>query len=153
MRVHCKDNAILIKSQVRKEKYLKKLSNGEKFWKQMMYRYRQLKKIGVLRNEHGQQMTFKEFRGSQFNKTITKDVTIQTKKGKKVTRKIVKFVPLSAFRETVEKEPKHKQAISKAERRKLRAMIRHACLVATQKMVAANKERRKVHKEARRSNE
>lgn len=119
----------------------------------MMYRYRQLKKMGVLRNEHGQHMTFKEFRGSQFNKTITKDVTIKTKKGKKVTRKIVKFVPLKTFRETVKKEPKHKQAISKEERRKLRAMIRHTCLVATQKRVAANKERRKARREARRSNE
>lgn len=121
----------------------KKLSNGEKYWKQLMFRYRQLKKLGVLRNEDGQQMSFKEFRGSQFNKTITKEVTLTSKKGKKFTRKIVKFVPLKEFRKVVEKKPKHKQALPRDERRKLRKLLHLHIVIQTQKLKAVRKAKKK----------
>ena len=121
---------------------MKKLTTGEKREKQLRFRYKQLKRLGLLRDKDGQQMSLRQFRWSNFNAPIVKKIKMKTKKGGTVTRELQTYMPVKAFIRIglviPEKVKVHRA--TKKERRKRRRCINHLRLVKQQKR---NKARRK----------
>lgn len=106
---------------------MKKQSNGEKREAQLRYRFRQLKRNGILPKD----MTMKQFRGSEFNAFITKKITFKNKAGKEVIRTIKKMIPLKAVLEVDNKygTSKYKKPqnnkLSRRQRKSERRHVRH----------------------------
>lgn len=135
-------------------------TNGDKREAQLKFRYKELKKSGKLRQLDdkgepikGKSMSLREFRNSEFNKSVAKEVIIVTKKGKKLSRKVIKFVSLEALTEARDftfpaaKEPK--SVVFKSERREARRHLKHVILKMIQEAAALRKEQKKLNRELR----
>ena len=134
----------------------KKLSNGEKHEAQLKFHYKELKRAGKLKKKDGSNMSIGEFRKSEMNAFVIKEVNITVRHSGKVknfTRKLKKFVSLEVLKEAQEitfpAAPLTKKFPSKSERREARNAVRHQILKAIQEFAKARKEQKALDRQLR----
>jgi len=130
----------------------KKLTEGQKKEARLRFRYQELKRAGKIKKH----TSFNEFRNSEFNAFVTREVQIVVGKGKNtrtLTRKQKRYVSLAALTEAKDKTfPAEKQAkviVTKSERREARRHLKHVILKMIQEAAALRKEQKKLNRELR----
>jgi hypothetical protein len=134
----------------------KNLTKGDKREAQLKFRFKELKKAGRLKKKDGSHMSLNEFRKSEFNAFVNKEITFTVRKAgkvKNITRKVKKYVSLAALTEAKDKTfPAEKQAkaiVPKSERREARRHLKHVILKMIQEAAALRKEQKKLNRELR----
>lgn len=122
----------------------KKLSVGQKREKILHYKFRQLKRAKIIPKE----MSLKEFRGSESNSFVTKEVILTKKVGKEVTefKRTVRIYVDPLPRKKKRKKPQQRP-VAKAFRRKARKQLRAKFTKAMQKAKKLRRERRKAYEQ------
>lgn len=130
----------------------KKLTEGEKNEKKLRFRFQELKRAKKIPLH----MSFKQFRNSEFNTFVSKEVTFNLKqqgKIKSVTRKVKKYVSAAVLTEahniTFPYLTAAPVSVPKAERRAARRLLKHKILLIIQEEVRRRKERKALEREAR----
>jgi len=119
----------------------KKLSVGQKREKTLHYKFRQLKRARIIPKE----MSLKEFRGSESNSFVTKEV-ILTSKGKVYSKRTVRIYVDPLPRKIKKKKPQQRP-VAKAFRRKARKQLRAKFTKAMQVAKKLRRERRKAYEQ------